>query len=58
MILAAAALDGHSPPTVVARSHGVAIVISVVFLIRVSGVRGRDRTPAHRSGADSGRPVP
>ncbi|MFE7358705.1 MFS transporter [Streptomyces sp. NPDC057543] len=58
MILVAAALDGHSPLTVVAWSHGVAIVIAVVFLIRVAGVRRRDGAPAHRSGAERGGPVP
>ncbi|MER5358105.1 MFS transporter [Streptomyces sp. NPDC002785] len=54
MILVAAALDGHSPLTVVAWSHGVAIVIAMVFLIRVAGSRRRDRAPAPRSGADHG----
>ncbi|MFJ1545749.1 MFS transporter [Streptomyces sp. NPDC088246] len=39
MILVAAVLDSHSPLTVVAWSHGVAIVIAVMFLIRVAGSR-------------------
>ncbi|MFE7044254.1 MFS transporter [Streptomyces atratus] len=52
MILVAAALDSHRPLTVVAWSHGVAIVIAVVFLIRVTGSRRRDRFPAPCSGAD------
>ncbi|MCX5341166.1 MFS transporter [Streptomyces atratus] len=54
MILVAVALDSHSPLTVVAWSHGVAIVIAVVFLIRVTGPRRRDHVPAPRSGADRG----
>ncbi|WTU53296.1 MFS transporter [Streptomyces sp. NBC_00057] len=54
MILVATALDSHSPLTVVACSHGVTIVIAVVFLIRVAGSRRRDRVPAPRSGADRG----
>ncbi|MFF2405494.1 MFS transporter [Streptomyces sp. NPDC058092] len=58
MILVAAALDRHSPLTVVAWSHGVAIVIAVVFLIRVAGALRRGHVPAHRSGADRGGPVP
>ncbi|WP_093896889.1 MFS transporter [Streptomyces sp. Ncost-T10-10d] len=57
MVLVAAALDGHRPLTVVAWSHGVAIVIAVVFLIRVTGSRRRDRVPAPRSGADRGEQV-
>ncbi|MEU6013517.1 MFS transporter [Streptomyces sp. NPDC047515] len=54
MILVAAALDSHSPLTVVAWSHGGALVVAVVFLIRVAGPRSGDRVPAPRSGADRG----
>ncbi|SFX33456.1 hypothetical protein SAMN02787144_1002325 [Streptomyces atratus] len=54
MILVAAALDRYSPLTVVAWSHGAAIVVAVVFLIRVSGPRGRAGVPA----ADHDGPVP
>lgn len=57
MILVAAALDSYGPLTVVAWSHGAAIVVAVVFLIRVSGTRGRTGVPAPRSGADRGGPV-
>lgn len=52
MILVAAALDRYSPPAVVGWSHGAAVVVAVVFLIRVSGARGRADVPAPRSGAD------
>ncbi|MFF1504106.1 MFS transporter [Streptomyces sp. NPDC058316] len=52
MILVAAALDSHSPLTVVAWSHGAAIVVAVLFLIRVTGPRSGGRVPAPRSGAD------
>ncbi|MEU2669182.1 MFS transporter [Streptomyces sp. NPDC007164] len=52
MVLVAAALDRYSPPAVVGWSHGAAIVVAVVFLIRVSGARGRAAVPAPRSGAD------
>ncbi|MEE1771419.1 MFS transporter [Streptomyces sp. JV185] len=54
MILVAAALDRYGPLTVVAWSHGAAVVIAVVFLIRVSGPRGRAGVPA--AGHDG--PVP
>ncbi|MFJ1841956.1 MFS transporter [Streptomyces sp. NPDC088146] len=50
MILVAAALDSYRPLTVVAWSHGVAIVVAVMFLIRVAGLRRGDRVPAPRSG--------
>ncbi|MFI8198626.1 MFS transporter [Streptomyces sp. NPDC085942] len=39
MILVAAALDRFSPPMVVGWSHGAAIVVAVVFLLRVAGLR-------------------
>ncbi|MFJ1880922.1 MFS transporter [Streptomyces sp. NPDC088137] len=52
MILVAAALDRYSPLAVVGWSHGAAVVVAVVFLIRVSGARGRAAVPAPRSGAD------
>lgn len=57
MILVAAALDRYSPLTVVGWSHGVAVVVAVVFLIRVTRTRGRTGAPAARSGADRGEPV-
>ncbi|MCX4729777.1 MFS transporter [Streptomyces sp. NBC_01363] len=57
MILVAAALDRYSPLTVVGWSHGVAVVVAVVFLIRVTRTRGRTGVPAARSGADRGGPV-
>ncbi|MFJ9678561.1 MFS transporter [Streptomyces sp. NPDC101194] len=52
MILVAAALDSHSPLTVVAWSHGAAIAVAVVFLIGVTRPRNGDRVPAPPSGAD------
>ncbi|MEU8700588.1 MFS transporter [Streptomyces sp. NPDC048680] len=39
MILVAAALDHYTPLTVVGWSHGAALVVAAVFLIRVSGLR-------------------
>lgn len=39
MITVAAALDRFSPLTVVGWSHGVALLVAVVFLIRVTGLR-------------------
>lgn len=57
MILVAAALDSHSPLTVVAWSHGAAIAFAVLFLIRVTGPRSGDRVPAPRSGAGRDRQV-
>ncbi|MFI6951031.1 MFS transporter [Streptomyces sp. NPDC050422] len=48
MIAVASALDRFSPLTVVGWSHGVALLVAVVFLIRVTGPRG----------AASGRPAP
>ncbi|MFJ9502890.1 MFS transporter [Streptomyces anulatus] len=44
MILVAAALDRFSPLAVVGWSHGAAIVVAVVFLLRVAGVRRTERT--------------
>ncbi|MGW1224751.1 MFS transporter [Streptomyces sp. NPDC002530] len=44
MILVAAALDRFSPLAVVGWSHGVALLVAVVFLIRVS--RAREAEPA------------
>nr|WP_103532975.1 MFS transporter [Streptomyces sp. SM11] len=41
MILVAAALDRFSPLAVVGWSHGAAIVVAVVFLLRVAGLRRR-----------------
>ncbi|WSQ60264.1 MFS transporter [Streptomyces sp. NBC_01217] len=51
MILVAAALDSYSPLTVVAWSHGVAIVVAVVFLIRVAGSRKTETEAAPESEA-------
>ncbi|MGW2178842.1 MFS transporter [Streptomyces sp. NPDC001732] len=44
MILVSAALESHGPLTVVAWSHGAAVVVAVVFLIRVPGLRKRPGT--------------
>ncbi|MFJ6615649.1 MFS transporter [Streptomyces sp. NPDC091289] len=41
MILVAAALDRFSPLAVVGWSHGAAIVVAAVFLLRVAGLRRR-----------------
>lgn len=47
MIAVASALDRFSPLTVVGWSHGVALLVAVVFLIRVTGRRGAvPRRPA------------
>lgn len=40
MIIVAAALEGYSPLTVVAWSHGAAIVVALAFLLRVAAQRG------------------
>nr|WP_274035908.1 MFS transporter [Streptomyces sp. MMBL 11-1] len=59
MILVAAALDQFSPLAVVGWSHGAAIVVAVVFLLRVAGVRraGRTgRTGQRKEEAVEGRP--
>ncbi|MFJ3575082.1 MFS transporter [Streptomyces rubiginosohelvolus] len=42
MILVAAALDRFSPLAVVGWSHGAAIVVAVVFLLRVAALRGAE----------------
>ncbi|RPK92171.1 enterobactin exporter EntS [Streptomyces sp. ADI98-10] len=44
MILVAAALDRFSPLAVVGWSHGAAIVVAVVFLLRVAALRRAERT--------------
>ncbi|MCX4711344.1 MFS transporter [Streptomyces sp. ATCC51928] len=44
MILVAAALDRFTPLAVVGWSHGAAIVVAVVFLLRVAGLRRAERT--------------
>ncbi len=44
MILVAAALDRFSPLTVVGWSHGAAIVVAVVFLLRVTALRRAEPT--------------
>lgn len=47
MILVAAALDRFSPLAVVGWSHGAAIVVAVVFLLRVAGLRRRAEHAGH-----------
>lgn len=56
MILVAAALDRFSPLAVVGWSHGAAIVVAVVFLLRVTGVRRAERTGLRKEEAVEGRP--
>ncbi|WP_426498712.1 MFS transporter [Streptomyces sp. D54] len=59
MILVAAALDRFSPLAVVGWSHGAAIVVAVVFLMRVAGMRraGRvGRAGLRKEEAVEGRP--
>ncbi|MCX4503427.1 MFS transporter [Streptomyces anulatus] len=56
MILVAAALDRFSPLAVVGWSHGAAIVVAVVFLLRVAGVRRAERTGLRKEEAVEGRP--
>ncbi|MFJ5845670.1 MFS transporter [Streptomyces sp. NPDC092903] len=46
MILVAAALDHYTPLTVVGWSHGAAIVVAGVFLIRVAGLRTSSPGPS------------
>uniref|UniRef100_A0AAU2W1J5 MFS transporter n=1 Tax=Streptomyces sp. NBC_00008 TaxID=2903610 RepID=A0AAU2W1J5_9ACTN len=46
MILVAAALDHYSPLTVVGWSHGAALVVAAVFLIRVAGPRTSSPGPS------------
>ncbi|PSK70179.1 MFS transporter [Streptomyces sp. CS149] len=51
MILVAAALDRFSPLAVVGWSHGAAIVVAVVFLLRVAALRRAEPPgPSGRSG--------
>ncbi|MGW8887784.1 MFS transporter [Streptomyces sp. NPDC055749] len=55
MILVAAALDGYSPLTVVAWSHGAAVVAALLFLLRVArpgvaGLRAPGGPPVPRRG--------
>ncbi|MER5502158.1 MFS transporter [Streptomyces sp. NPDC002561] len=45
MIMVSAALESHRPLTVVAWSHGAAVVVAVVFLIRISALRKRSAAP-------------
>ncbi|MFC8658683.1 MFS transporter [Streptomyces parvus] len=52
MILVAAALDQFSPLAVVGWSHGAAIVVAVVFLLRVAALRRAE--PAGPSGRAGG----
>ncbi|WP_329207818.1 MFS transporter [Streptomyces sp. NBC_00683] len=49
MIIVAAALEGYSPLTVVAWSHGAAIVVALAFLLRVSAQQAGG--PGVRKGA-------
>ncbi|MFD0025848.1 MFS transporter [Streptomyces sp. NPDC058382] len=46
MIGVAAALDHYTPLTVVGWSHGAALVVAAVFLIRVTGLRRRSPDPS------------
>ncbi|MGW1292504.1 MFS transporter [Streptomyces sp. NPDC002533] len=53
MILVAAALDRFSPLAVVGWSHGAAIVVAVVFLLRVAALRRAEPAgPMGRAGAE------
>ncbi|MBT2507871.1 MFS transporter [Streptomyces sp. ISL-98] len=54
MIAVAAALEAFSPFSVVAWSHGVAIVVALVFLIRLMGGRGRWGRSDKRSSVEGG----
>lgn len=60
MIMVAAALDRFSPLAVVGWSHGAAIAVAVVFLLRVAGLRRRaehaGRTGLRKEQAVEGRP--
>ncbi|MEU8673662.1 MFS transporter [Streptomyces sp. NPDC048560] len=60
MILVAAALDGHSPLTVVAWSHGAAVLVALAYVLRVArpreaGVRapGGRRATGRKEAGDS-----
>ncbi|MFD8828323.1 MFS transporter [Streptomyces sp. NPDC059605] len=55
MILVSAALEGHRPLTVVAWSHGAAVVVAVVFLIRISALRKRSAAPDAPDTSDTSR---
>ncbi|WP_398864333.1 MFS transporter [Streptomyces sp. C11-1] len=55
MILVAAALDRFSPLAVVGWSHGAAIVVAAVFLVRVAGLRRADREGLPRNAEGAGR---
>ncbi|MDQ0986709.1 MFS family permease [Streptomyces sp. V2I9] len=58
MILVAAALDRFSPLVVVGWSHGAAIVVAAVFLLRVAALRRAGRTEgAGRAGLRKGEAV-
>ncbi|MFJ2026545.1 MFS transporter [Streptomyces sp. NPDC087897] len=58
MILVAAALDRISPLVVVGWSHGAAIVVAAVFLLRVAALRRAGRTEgAGRAGLRKGEAV-
>ncbi|MEV0782391.1 MFS transporter [Streptomyces sp. NPDC050423] len=46
MILVAASLDHYTPLTVVGWSHGAALVVAAVFLIRVRGLRKAPPVPS------------
>lgn len=50
MIIVAAALEGYSPLTVVAWSHGAAIVVALAFLLRVSARQGGEQGVRPRAG--------
>ncbi|MFI1222518.1 MULTISPECIES: MFS transporter [unclassified Streptomyces] len=56
MILVAAALDRFSPLTVVGWSHGAAIVVAVVFLLRVAAVRRAEHAGRRKEESVEGRP--
>lgn len=56
MILVAAALDRFSPLVVVGWAHGAAIVVAVVFLLRVAGLRRTGRAGLRKGEAVEGRP--
>ncbi|MFE7619178.1 MFS transporter [Streptomyces sp. NPDC057496] len=53
MILVSAALESHRSLTVVAWSHGAAVVVAVVFLIRISALRKRSAAPDAPDASDT-----
>ncbi|WP_419724007.1 MFS transporter [Streptomyces pratensis] len=55
MILVAAALDRFTALTVVGWSHGAAIAVAVVFLLRVAGLRRAERAGLRKEEAVEGR---